>query len=125
MGKFVNNIDDFFKFCKQNEVLFVDFRFTDMIGTWHHITYNLHAINEETFQTGIPFDGSSIHGWQPIEKSDMILKPDAQSAFLDPFTADPTIIVFCDVYDIYKGQMYEKCPRSIAKKQWNTLKIVA
>lgn len=80
---------------------------------------------KKLFEAGIPFDGSSIHGWQPIEKSDMILKPDAQSAFLDPFTADPTIIVFCDVYDIYKGQMYEKCPRSIAKKQWNILKIVA
>ncbi|MDN2923877.1 glutamine synthetase beta-grasp domain-containing protein, partial [Campylobacter coli] len=58
----------------------------------------------------------------PIEKSDMILKPDAQSAVLDPFTADPTIIVFCDVYDIDKGQMYEKCPRSIAKKALEHLK---
>lgn len=50
MGKFVNNVNEFFDFCKQNEVLFVDFRFTDMIGTWHHITYNLHAISEETFE---------------------------------------------------------------------------
>ncbi|MCR2111195.1 glutamine synthetase beta-grasp domain-containing protein, partial [Campylobacter upsaliensis] len=116
MGKFVNNIEEFFTYCKENEVAFVDFRFTDIIGTWHHITYNFHSINEETFELGIPFDGSSLKGWQPVNKSDMILKPDAPSAFLDPFTADQTIIVFCDVYDIYKGQMYEKCPRSIAKK---------
>ena len=54
--------------------------------------------------------------WQPINKSDMLLKPDVQTAFLDPFTADITVVVICDVYDIYKGQMYEKCPRSIAKK---------
>jgi len=65
---------------------------------------------------GLPFDGSSIEAWQPINKSDMILKPDIETAFLDPFTADPTVIVFCDVFDIYKGELYEKCPRSIAKK---------
>lgn len=116
MGKFVNSIDEFFTYCKEHEVAFVDFRFTDLNGTWHHLSYNAKSIDRSTFENGIPFDGSSIEGWQPIHKSDMILKPEAQSAFLDPFTADPTIIVFCDVYDIYKGQMYEKCPRSIAKK---------
>lgn len=116
MGKFVNNIDEFFSYCQEHEVMFVDFRFTDMIGTWHHITYNIKAVDDKTFENGIPFDASSLHGWQPIEKSDMILKPDVESVFLDPFTADPTIIVICDVYDIYKDQMYEKCPRSIAKK---------
>jgi len=116
MGKFVNNIDDFFSFCNENEVKFVDFRFTDIKGTWHHITYNLKALNSEFLENGVPFDGSSIDAWQPIHKSDMILKPDIKTAFLDPFTADCTIIVICDVYDIYKGQMYEKCPRSIAKK---------
>jgi len=116
MGKFVNNIDEFFSFCNKNEVKFVDFRFTDLKGMWHHITYNLKALNSESFKNGVPFDGSSIDAWQPIHKSDMILKPDIQTAFLDPFTADSTIIVICDVYDIYKEQMYEKCPRSIAKK---------
>lgn len=122
MGRFVNNIEEFFKFCKNNEVVFVDFRFTDMIGTWHHITYNIDSIDENSIKNGLPFDGSSIGGWQSIEFSDMILKPDIQSAFLDPFTADITIIVFCDVYDIYKGQMYEKCPRSLAKKAMQYLK---
>ncbi len=116
MGKFVNSVEEFFNFCKENEVEFVDFRFTDIKGAWHHLTYNIKAIDAETLENGIPFDGSSIEAWQPINKSDMILKPDVPTAFLDPFTADPTIIVFCDVFDIYKGDLYEKCPRSIAKK---------
>ena len=116
MGKFVKDVDDFLKYCKDNEVEFVDLRFTDIKGAWHHLTYRMSAINKENLTTGVPFDGSSIEAWQPINKSDMILKPDVETAFLDPFTADVTIVVFCDIYDIYKGEMYEKCPRSIAKK---------
>ena len=122
MGKFVNNIDEFFSFCKENEVEFVDFRFTDIKGAWHHITYCLHALDADMLEKGLPFDGSSIDAWQPINKSDMILKPDVPTAFLDPFTADPTIVVFCDVYDIYEGDLYAKCPRSIAKKALEHLK---
>ncbi len=116
MGKFVNNVEEFFRYCAENDVKFVDLRFTDIKGAWHHLTYLLSALDKDMLTNGLPFDGSSIEAWQPINKSDMILKPDIETAFLDPFTADPTIIVFCDVYDIYKGQMYEKCPRSIAKK---------
>ncbi|WP_300361484.1 type I glutamate--ammonia ligase [Hydrogenimonas sp.] len=116
MGKFVNNIDEFYRFCEQNDVKFVDLRFTDIKGAWHHLSYLLSALDKDMLQNGLPFDGSSIEAWQPINKSDMILKPDIETAFLDPFTADPTIIVFCDVFDIYKGELYEKCPRSIAKK---------
>jgi len=116
MGKFVNNVDEFFRFCADNDVKFVDLRFTDIKGAWHHLTYLLSALDKDMLSNGLPFDGSSIEAWQPINKSDMILKPDIETAFLDPFTADPTIIVFCDVFDIYKGELYEKCPRSIAKK---------
>jgi len=116
MGKFVNSIDEFFEYCKENEVAFVDFRFTDIKGTWHHLTYRMSAVDADVLKNGMPFDGSSVDAWQPINKSDMILKPDVETAFLDPFTADPTIIVICDVFDIYKNEMYEKCPRSIAKK---------
>lgn len=115
MGKFVNNLDEFFKFCEKNEVTFVNFRFTDLKGAWHSISYNYKRLPKD-FMDGIPFDGSGVEAWQPIDKSDMMLKPDIQTAFLDPFTADVTIIVICDVYDIYKNQLYEKCPRSIAKK---------
>ena len=116
MGKFVNNIEEFLAYCDENEVQFVDFRFTDLKGMWHHVSYRMSAINKDNLSAGLPFDGSSIDAWQPINQSDMILKPDVPTAFLDPFTADVTIIVFCDVYDIYKGDLYEKCPRSIAKK---------
>lgn len=116
MGKFVNNTEEFFKYCEENEVKFVDLRFTDMKGMWHHLTYMLSAIDEKMLEAGMPFDGSSVDAWQPINKSDMILKPDVESAFMDPFTADSTVILFCDVYDIYKNELYEKCPRSIAKK---------
>ncbi len=116
MGKFVNSVEEFFKYSEENEVEFVDFRFTDINGTWHHLSYTLPSIDADSFKNGIPFDGSSVVAWQPINKSDMLLMPEAETAFLDPFTADPTIIVFCDVYDIYKNELYEKCPRSIAKK---------
>ncbi|MBU0719873.1 type I glutamate--ammonia ligase [bacterium] len=115
MGKFVNNIEEFFTFCEENDVQFVDFRFTDIKGAWHHVTYRMSAVTSELLGNGLPFDGSSVDAWQPINKSDMLLKVDVPTAFMDPFTADPTIIVFCDVYDIYKNQAYERCPRSIAK----------
>jgi len=116
MGKFVNNTEEFFAYCKENEVEFVDFRFTDIKGAWHHISYRMSAVNEGLFNNGMPFDGSSIDAWQPINKSDMVLKPSVETAFLDPFTADCTIIVICSVYDIYENEMYAKCPRSIAAK---------
>jgi glutamine synthetase len=116
MGKFVNNTEEFFSYCKENEVEFVDFRFTDIKGAWHHISYRYSAVSESLFENGMPFDGSSIDAWQPINKSDMVLKPSVETAFLDPFTADSTVIVICNVYDIYKNELYAKCPRSIAGK---------
>lgn len=121
MGKFVKDIDDFFLFCEDNSVKFVDFRFTDILGTWHHLTYTFKALDVENIKK-IPFDASSMKGWQSIDKSDMLLVPDIETAFLDPFTADVTIVVICDVYDIYKEEMYAKCPRSIAKKALAHLK---
>ena len=124
MANFVNNIEEFFTFCEDNDVQFVDLRFTDIKGAWHHLTYRMSAVNSENLENGFPFDGSSIEAWQPINESDMILKPDVPTAFLDPFTADPTVILICDIFDIYKGELYEKCPRSIAKKALNMLKIL-
>ncbi len=116
MGKFVKDIDSFFDYCKENEVEFVDLRFTDLKGAWHHLTYRMSAVNADNLENGFPFDGSSVDAWQPINESDMLLKADVKTAFLDPFTADSTAIVICDVYDIYENELYAKCPRSIAKK---------
>jgi len=116
MGKFVNSVEEFYTFCEEKEVEFVDFRFTDIKGAWHHISYRMSAVEPSMLNSGLPFDGSSIDAWQPINKSDMLLKPEVGTAFLDPFTADSTVIVICDVYDIYENELYAKCPRSIAKK---------
>ncbi len=113
-------IQEFLSFCADNEVEFVDFRFTDIKGTWHHMGFSMSAIDEGTFD-GIPFDCSSVAAWQPIEKSDMILIPDLVRYFIDPFTADTTAVVFCDVWDIYKNQPYDRCPRSIVKRAMNHL----
>lgn len=122
MKKFVNSIDEFFAFCDENEVMFVDFRFSDIKGSLRSITYNYKRLDKDLLTNGIPCDGSSIAGWQPINKSDMKLIPDIKTSFLDPFTADVTIVVLCDVFDIYKNDFYEKCPRSIAKKAEKYLK---
>jgi glutamine synthetase len=83
-----------FDIIKEKEIEFIDFRFTDFKGTWHHVSYNVKSIEEDSFK-GIPFDGSSIPYWQPINRSDMQLIPDAKTAFVDPFTADPTLIIIC------------------------------
>lgn len=114
-----SKIKEFFEFCKENEVEFVDFRFSDIKGTWNHIAYSFGALTHGMFKEGIPFDASSFKGWQGIEHSDMILTPDLVRYFIDPFSADVSVVVFCDVYDVYKNQPYEKCPRSIAKKPYN------
>lgn len=115
------NAAEVIAFAKANKILFYDFRFTDIKGAWHHVSYHVDSVDETTLK-GLPFDGSSIPAWQPIHKSDMQLIPDPTSIFLDPFTADPTLVVFCDVWDIYKNQAYEKCPRSIAKNAVKYLK---
>ncbi|MBZ7979045.1 type I glutamate--ammonia ligase [Campylobacter sp. RM12642] len=121
MAKFVNNVTEFFDFCVSNEIKFVDFRFTSLDGTWNHHTYTMKSVTKDTLTNGIPFDASSYKGWQPIEKSDMILIPDVTTTFIDPFTSDNTVIVICDIFDVYKNDFYEKCPRTIAKR---TLKML-
>jgi glutamine synthetase len=101
---------------KDNDVKFVDFRFTDSRGKCQHTSYAASEINEEKFQEGIMFDGSSIAGWKGIEASDMILQPDASSIFIDPFTAQTTAVIFCDVIEPATGQGYNRDPRSVAKR---------
>ena len=97
------------------EVEYVDFRFTDMLGTWHHMTFCSSSIEEPTLQEGIYFDGSSIKGWKDIHESDMVLKPDPKSYFKDPFSPE-VLSVLCDIFDPVSGLSYEPDPRSIAKK---------
>ncbi|MBM3468513.1 MAG: type I glutamate--ammonia ligase [Alphaproteobacteria bacterium] len=107
---------------KKNNVEYVDFRFTDFRGTWHHMSMPVSAITPKILTEGIFFDGSSIVGWQEIHESDMILIPDFSKLMMDHFSAQPTAIVICDVNDPVSGLPYEKDPRSIAKKALSYLK---
>src|SRR5215216_603328 len=111
----MQNAKDVLKAIKDNDVKYVDFRFTDPRGKWQHVTFDVSIIDEDTFAEGIMFDGSSIEGWKAINESDMTLMPDAATAVLDPFAAQPMLNIFCDVYDPSSGQPYNRDPRSIAK----------
>ena len=104
---------------EDNEVRFVDLRFTDTKGKQQHVSVPARIVledPEEWFENGQAFDGSSIGGWKGIQASDMQLKPDAETAFLDPFYDDPTVVITCDVIDPTHGQGYDRDPRSIAKR---------
>lgn len=101
---------------KENDVKFVDFRFTDTKGKEQHVSVPARTIDVEKLEGGQMFDGSSIAGWKPINESDMIMKPDTATAILDPFTQEPTLNITCDIIETSDLQGYEKDPRSIAKK---------
>jgi glutamine synthetase len=107
---------DVLKVIKDKDVKFVDFRFTDSRGKMQHVTADASCVSEDTFTDGYAFDGSSIAGWKGIEASDMLLMPDPDSAHLDPFFAQSTVAIFCDVREPSTGQLYERDPRGIAKK---------
>ncbi|MBS0584617.1 MAG: type I glutamate--ammonia ligase [Proteobacteria bacterium] len=112
----------FTQLVKDHNVEFVDLRFADMLGKQHHVTFPIKAIDESLFEDGKMFDGSSISGWKGINDSDMVLMPDPDSAILDPFTADPTVILTCDVLEPSTMQAYTRCPRSVAKRAESYLK---
>ncbi len=101
---------------KENDAKYVDFRFTDPRGKWQHLAHHVRTITDEFLNDGVPFDGSSIAGWKAINESDMLLVPDCSTAVLDPFAAQTSVIVFCDVHEPLTGQPYGRDPRSIAKK---------
>ena len=104
------------KLIKENEIKFLDLRFSDTIGKEHHVTLPVSAVSEDLFKIGQPFDGSSIEGWKGIEASDMLLRPDASTVLFDPFFDDATLFVTCDVIEPSTMESYDRCPRGIAKK---------
>jgi glutamine synthetase len=104
------------KMIKENDVKYVDFRFCDTRGKEQHVTFPAHTIDEDTFEQGKMFDGSSIAGWKHINESDMILMPEAATAVMDPFYDDKTLILRCDIIEPKNMQGYERDPRSIAKR---------
>jgi len=103
-------------FVKENNVLILDLRFTDLPGLWHHVSYPIGQLSEASFEEGFGMDGSSIRGWAAIHESDMLLIPDATKYMLDPFTEVPTMVMVCDVIDPVTKQRYDRDPRYIAKK---------
>ena len=112
--KSVKNSAEFIKLMDANDIEFVDFVFTDARGKLQHTTYIRSFVTKDLIDDGFYFDGSSIAGWCEIHKSDMLLKPDLNRICMDPFTAQPTLIIFCDVYDPETGDKYNRCPRGIA-----------
>ncbi len=104
------------KMVKENDIKFVDFRFTDTRGKEQHVTVPVSHFNEDKFTEGHAFDGSSIAGWKGIQASDMQLMPDAATAYVDPFFDEPTLVLTCDVVDPTDGKGYERDPRSLAKR---------
>src|SRR6186713_2401796 len=109
-------VADVMNMVKEAEVKFVDFRFTDTRGKEQHVTVPVSAFDEDKFTGGHAFDGSSIAGWKGIEASDMLLMPDPNTANIDPFFEEPTLILTCDVLEPGDGKPYERDPRSLAKR---------
>src|SRR6201996_1200217 len=103
------------KMIKDKDIKYVDLRFTDPRGKWQHVTFDLSLVDEDFLTNGTMFDGSSIAGWKAINESDMTLVPDLDTAVIDPFFAQTTLVLICDVVEPTTGQRYARCPRSIAK----------
>ena len=110
------------QFVEENDAQFVDIRFTDLMGTWQHFSIPVNHFDEGKFEDGLAFDGSSIRGFQTINESDMILIPDADSMFMDPFAQAPTAVVICNIEDPLTRQPYGKDPRYTALKAEQYLK---
>jgi glutamine synthetase len=111
-----SSVQEIFEIIKANDLKMLDLRFTDLFGVWHHFSISTQQIDEEMFEEGVGFDGSSIRGFQTIDESDMILIPDISTAFIDPIFEVATLVIVCDVYDPITRQAYSRDPRGVAKK---------
>jgi len=107
---------------REKEVKAIDLRFVDLPGTWQHFTIPPHHLEEPTFQDGVGFDGSSIRGWQAINESDMLVIPQPETAFIDPFFKETTLVLICSIQDPLTRQDYSRDPRYIARKAVNYMK---
>lgn len=105
---------DVMKMADEAKVEFIDFKFIDILGTWHHLTVPRHRLDDELFESGLGFDGSSIRGWRAINESDMLFMPDPSTAFIDPFTMHPTMSITCSVLDPITKERYNRDPRAVA-----------
>ncbi len=119
-----NSANDVLKMVKENEIEWIDLRFTDPKGKWQHLTMVAGVIGEDELTDGLMFDGSSIEGWKAINESDMILKPDLDAVWIDPFSATPMLILVCDIVEPSTGELYSRDPRSTAKRSEAYLKTL-
>ena len=108
--------------CREKDVKAVDMRFMDFPGLWQHFTIPVSKLEEDVFEDGLGFDGSSIRGWQAINESDMLVVPQPQTAFLDPFTELPTLVMICNIQDPITREDYSRDPRNVARKAVNYLR---
>ena len=108
--------------CREKEVKAVDFRFADFLGAWQHFTIPVGKLEEDVFEDGLGFDGSSIRGWQAINESDMLLVPVPDTAVVDPFMTIPTLSMICNIQDPITREDYSRDPRNVARKAANYLK---
>jgi glutamine synthetase len=113
---------DVFDMVRENDVKILDLRFMDFPGLWQHFSIRIDELTEEAFEDGFGFDGSSIRGWQAINESDMLVVPDPDTAFIDPFLEVPTIVMICDIEDPTTRGRYTRDPRTVARKAENYLK---
>src|SRR4029453_19341868 len=104
------------KLIEEKEIEWVDLRFTDPKGKWQHLSMVASAIDEDQLNDGFMFDGSSIAGWKAINESDMILKPDLTTTYIDPFSATPMLILVCNIVEPSTGELYGRDPRSTATR---------
>jgi glutamine synthetase len=110
------NPSDVLALAREKNVKMVDFRFTDLFGTWQHFSVPVDAVDEDTFSEGLGFDGSSVRGWKTIDQSDMLVVPDPTTAWIDPFLMEPTLILNCNVQDCITREDYNRDPRNIARR---------
>jgi glutamine synthetase len=108
--------------CRERDVKSVDLRFMDFPGLWQHFTIPVNKLELDVFENGLGFDGSSIRGWQAINESDMLVVPQPETAFIDPFTAIPTLVMICNIQDPITREDYTRDPRNVARKAVNYLK---
>jgi glutamine synthetase len=108
--------------CREKDVKAVDLRFMDFPGLWQHFTVPVNKLDEDVFENGLGFDGSSIRGWQAINESDMLVVPQPETAFIDPFTTIPTLVMVCNIQDPITREDYTRDPRNVARKAVNYLK---
>ncbi|MBV9388428.1 MAG: type I glutamate--ammonia ligase [Chroococcidiopsidaceae cyanobacterium CP_BM_ER_R8_30] len=104
------------KMIQDENIDLIDLKFVDPLGTWQHLTIYKDLLEEDSFTEGVAFDGSSIRGWKSIHESDMAMRPDPKTAWIDPFMEEKTLSLICTIVEPRTGELYERCPRAIAEK---------